>query len=175
LYIETSLVIKLLTVVLHTIHRSVILVKIMYASSAWFSFLTQSDKLRINSSIQHGSLTSCALILSFSMEIEVASDAMFKPSLNYAKLLLINFFELYCLIAIMYLIPLPEKSNAFYYHNLRPRLRGRLFYLTTLYVGVYCLFSHSAPAFCHRLNKLSLSNDLSITLLTMRHIFKYEP
>jgi hypothetical protein len=63
------------TAALHTIYKSVILVKITYAASAWFGFASQSDKRRIDAFIQHGKRSGlCPVDVQTSTELGQAAD-----------------------------------------------------------------------------------------------------
>ena len=125
------------TAALHTVYKSVILAKIMYAASAWIGFASQSDKRRIDAFIQRGKRSGlCPADLQTFTELGQAADnKLFRMVLFNSNHVLHSL--------------LPEKSNVFYYHNLHPRLHDRLlpdrtdqlincnFVNRVLYVGIY--------------------------------------
>lgn len=73
--LKTLQVHGLLTTALHTIYKSFILVKIMYAVSAWFGFAAQSDKRHIDIFIQRGKQSGSCPVNTQTTELDEAADS----------------------------------------------------------------------------------------------------
>ena len=94
---------------LQNIYRSVILAKIMYASSAWSGFTTQTERSRIDAFLQRGRCSGLcpADVKNFQELCNAADDKLFKT------VLINRHHPLHGL--------LPDKSVAFINYNLRRR------------------------------------------------------
>lgn len=100
-------------VALQNIYRSVILAKVMYASSAWSGFMSQTDRQRIDSFLQRGKR--CGFCPADVQDIETlcqaADDKLFKSVLINSNHLLQRL--------------LPDRSEALLHYNLRRRPHDR--------------------------------------------------
>jgi hypothetical protein len=135
------------TAALHTIYKSVTLVKITYVASPWIDFASQSGKRHIVAFIQRGKRYGlCPADLQTFTELGQAADNKL-----FRTVLFNRNHDVHSLM--------PEKSNVSDYHNLRPRyarllpdrtdqLINRNFINRVLYMSTFIDSVHSALAFC---------------------------
>jgi hypothetical protein len=113
---------------LHRTFQSVVLAKILYASSAWSGFCTQSDKDKINSFIRRAVRAGfCACTHTFDELCSVADDRLFHSVLNNADHVLHRL--------------LPPISSATPCYNLRPRAHNRQIPARATHLTDCCFFT----------------------------------
>ena len=98
---------------IHHVYRSVVIAKLLYASSAWWGFANPPDLHRINAFIRRG--VKCGLcppkIPTFEQLCQTADNDLFKNVLNNAD-------------HVLYRL-LPAQRNAFKFYNIRKTMHDR--------------------------------------------------